>query len=175
MTKICLETTDTSPNPTELSEKWKSFTAIRLSEKFALTNDTNASADADANLTTLPGYKTTLTELQSLLVPLSKGPRYSWTEDLKKVITVAANLAVTMGNQRCRLALLVPVIGDLEQGGKSDVGLVGKLVNFDEPDDGVRGSVAFVVVPGLRRWGDGFGMNLGEWVDLEGAHVRTVE
>jgi hypothetical protein len=117
----CLETASAPLTPTELSEKWKSFTAIRLSEKFTPGKITNPAI--------LPGCKDIHSELQRLLVPLSKGPDFPGSRTLKNVFAAAAGLAIIMGRQRSRLALLVLGIRGLEEEGKgAGVGVMMSLM-----------------------------------------------
>jgi hypothetical protein len=147
------ERRDYCPPPSELCEKWKSLTAIRLNERFG----------SEAS-----GCKKARGELGKLLGFLCKGPKNERTQDLTNVLDSATKLAVTMGQQRCRLELVFPETVDSIGAG----GYEGKVLNFDDTDDPVEGELVFVVVPGLRKWGNGFGNILSEYEDLEGVQVK---
>ncbi|KAI9764516.1 MAG: hypothetical protein M1839_005886 [Geoglossum umbratile] len=147
------ERRDYCPPPSELCEKWKSLTAIQLDD--SVGNEAS-------------GYRKTRGELGKLLGSLCKGPKNERTQHLTNVLDSATKLAVTMGQQRCRLELVFPeTVGSIRAGAYQ-----GKILNFDDTDDPVEGELVLVVVPGLRKWGDGFGNNLSEYEDLEGVQVK---
>jgi hypothetical protein len=147
----------------ELSEKWKSLTGTRLHEKYG---------------TTAPGSdEVKRSVLEKLVDPLSAGnlgkaysPQSGWGRNLELVVDCAANLAMIMSKQRSRIELYVPEVSLLDG---TNVHALGKIVDIEEEDGApIQGKIDFVVIPGLRRWGDGLGTNLDRHVDLEAARVK---
>jgi hypothetical protein len=99
-----------------------------------------------------------------------------WGQKLNDLLYCAAKLATDMAKQRSRLDLYVPKVTVLqrEQRSNGNVHILGKIADIEDGDD-INGQIAFVVIPGLRRWGDGLGTNLNRHIDLEAAQVRCIK
>jgi hypothetical protein len=119
--------------------------------------------------------------LDTLADPISAGdlkveysPRSGWGRNLNDVLRCAADLAIIMSKQRSRLELYVPDITVLQN--TRNVHVLGKIFDIEEDIEcSSRVDIGFVVIPGLRRWGDGLGTNLNHHVDLEAARVKCLE
>ena len=99
-----------------------------------------------------------------------------WGRKLNDLLGCAGKLATDMAKQRSRFELYVPEVAVLqnEQNLNGNVHILGRIADIEDGDN-INGQIAFVVVPGLRRWGDGLGMNLHCHMDLEAAQVRCIE
>lgn len=51
----------------------------------------------------------------------------------------------------------------------------GKTEDYDEgSEEPLTGDAVLIVMPCLRKWGDGFGAKLSSFVDMEAAQVKCV-
>ena len=148
------------PPRDELCEKWKSLTAIRLYDK---------------NIDQKAGMKVVRQAVEKILRPLtteaSDSPSFEWSRDLDTVLDSAERLASLMAQQRSRLELYIP---NLSPAKLKEEGIIDRLLDFDDPDGALGGQPVLVVVPALRRYGDGFGNKLDQEVDLEAAQVKCL-
>ncbi|KAH0564765.1 hypothetical protein GP486_001848 [Trichoglossum hirsutum] len=144
---------DSCPPPSQASERWKSLTGFRLHEKFGKE---------------VPGCRHAGVVLQRLLVPLCGHAINDLKEGLDGVLGVTARLATVMCQQRSRLELFIPEISE-------DGCPEGKAQDFDSEGPVEDGTALFVVVPCLRKWGNGFGANLEQCEDLEAAQVKCTD
>src|SRR5438034_3522818 len=126
------------PDKTELSEKWKSISAIRLEEKYR-----NEAAGC---------VKAARVLVDKLAGPLSANTlKYSaesaWGEKLNDVVNRAAELAFAMAKQRSRFDLYVPDIADLqrEENSNGNVYVWGKIVDIEDGCE-INGRIAYVVI-----------------------------
>lgn len=99
-----------------------------------------------------------------------------WGKKLNDVLDYASRLATDMAKQRSRFEFYVPDIGKLQeqQNSGENIHIWGEVAEIADRYE-FDGQITYVVVPGLRRWGDGLGLNLNRYVDLEAAQVRCIE
>jgi hypothetical protein len=76
------------------------------------------------------------------------------------IIVEAFSLARRMSQQRCRMQIVFPNIGDSFVVGQPD------LVSTYESEDVQTGTVALIVNPGLAKWGDSQGKMLDQRLDI---------
>jgi hypothetical protein len=144
---------DLYPYPSETSEQWRVITVKAL--------DTLRS---DVTTETRRG-------LEQRLKPIGYQPEQH-EEDINYIITSAQKLAKTLSIQKARLRLFVPEVGER---------FSAKVYNYKlesankHGEDLESGEVSFVVVPGLRKWGDGDGRSLETFNDQIAAKVLITE
>jgi exonuclease VII small subunit len=153
------------PTPCELAERWKCTTAERLVELVG----------SEASLEELPenvhpeiveSMKRLRSDLykviESTFVTLS--PTTDFLQ-LHAIVDKAIKLALQMSLQRSRIQIVWPNVGDpfLSRETRS-------LKNITD-EDVEEGTVAFIINPGLAKWGDAHGKNLHKRLDLVPSRV----
>jgi hypothetical protein len=110
--------------------------------------------------------------LEELLGPIGYQPEQH-KDELNYIITSAQKLAKTLSTQKARLRVFLPEIG-MRYSTKEvyDYKLEPANRHGDELESG---DVLFVVVPGLRKWGDGNGRSLDTVEDGIAAKVLISE
>ncbi|KAF2493541.1 hypothetical protein BU16DRAFT_82816 [Lophium mytilinum] len=153
------------PAPSPLCEKWRYVTIEQLKSKALGSEGISIdpiiqTSHQDAKL----GIEKLLTDHLSRIAPALKSLK------IQKIIKKAWELAVEMGAQRCRLQLVSPGLGEEYVSGESS-----NLMGISGCENVIKGRVAFIVNPGLRKWGDGHGANLQHYFDLKPALVYVEE
>lgn len=149
------------PPPHEGQERWKSMTAIQLHER--------TYRDPEKR-------KTLLDEMQKrildILQPLSNSKRgtTAWQIYLSKIVATAAELASTMAQQRCRIELFRSNVTSLRE---DDVSSLREMKSIADIGGSPLARPLFLVTPGLRKWGNGWGQNLEESTVLYPAQLAT--
>ena len=151
------------PLPSEMGERWKSLTATHLANMHG--EDERQSREVLSK-----ACKALLVMLEPLSEP-SEGTG-AWIGLATKVIKAAAKLADNMARQRCRLEFFCPLISQLR---KEDLASLQRRKDIADVRSEFVGIPLFVVVPGLRKLGDGWAQNLEEASLLVPAHVASEE
>jgi hypothetical protein len=144
-----------------MSEQWRVITAKSLD---ALCHK-NPNRSHDAAIWTKQ-------YLEQMLERIGHHPEQH-EDELNYIIASVQKLAKTLSTQKARLRLFVPAIGERYS--------TKKVYNYKlEPanrhgDELESGNVLFVVVPGLRKWGDGNGHSLETFKDGIAAKVLISE
>jgi hypothetical protein len=120
--------------------------------------------------------KALLDEMQkrilNILQPLSNPKKgvAGWQTNLLKIVEIAAELASTMAQQRCRIELFRPNVTSLRE---EDVSSLRQLKSITDVGGSPLARPLFLVTPGLRKWGNGWGQNLEESTVLYPAQLAT--
>ena len=156
-------TKDNIPLPSEMGERWKSLTATHLANM--LGEDKRQERDV---------LSKACKSLLAMLEPLSKPSKGTdaWIGLTSKVITAAATLTDNMARQRCRLEFFCPLISELR---KEDLASLQRRQDIADVRNESVGVPMFLVVPGLRKLGDGWAQNLEEASLLVAAHLASKE
>ena len=94
-------------------------------------------------------------EIYRLFKNIVKDPKLAESQS-KSIVAKAVDIAIKYGEQRCRLQVIVPSIGDVYERGKTQ----GYDLD-DECDDSIKvGEVCCVTVPAVKKTGDGHGGRL---------------
>ncbi|KAF8249041.1 hypothetical protein K440DRAFT_678009 [Wilcoxina mikolae CBS 423.85] len=153
---------DFYPTPTEMSEQWRVTTANALM----------ALCTKKPQPTTQAVAMDVLHSLESKLKQIGY-EKQQHKEDLKYIIKSARMLARTLSTQKARLRLFLPVVGEhFSKRGDCSHKLEPANRFGDELESG---EVLFVVMPGLRKWGDGNGHALETVSDMIAARVLISE
>jgi hypothetical protein len=91
-------------------------------------------------------------------------------ERLKPVIQKAFTLAVDIFSQRCRFQVMWPQLDE-----EYFLGVTTGLVSIPDSEEVQEGRVAFIVNPGLTKWGDAHGKCLDQRLDIVPALVFVEE
>jgi hypothetical protein len=157
---ILLDNTKSNIYPplSELAEQWRNTTILRLLEKHP------AEVPIVGAVT-----QRLISRIHTILK--NEGPLSAASvASLKGIVQCACELSTMLGRQRCRLALFIP-------DGKIRYDHANNTEKLEPIGDSEIqfGEVAFAVVPGLRKWGNGYGKNLEVMDDIVGARVRVVQ
>jgi hypothetical protein len=142
------------PTPSGPAERWRCVTVEHLMQHSGKGAVTHGS----------PGTATRLSESISnkrdevhkyLFGTMGRVSPTSDFSQLSEVINKAFSLALEMSLQRCRLQVVPPLIGDAYSQGQTC-----HMTSIDEDGELEEGTVAFIVQPGLMKWGDGHGKKL---------------
>jgi hypothetical protein len=152
---------DEWPVPSELAERWRYTTAERL-VNFASSEDIVSGTTQNGN----EALAKSMAELRnnfcksikSTFEALSPNTDFS---PLNAIINKAVSLGLQMSLQRSRVQIVWPTIGE-----RFAVGETPHLKSILESEEVEDGSVAFIVNPGLTKWGDAHGKNLKHRYDL---------
>ncbi|KAH4054948.1 hypothetical protein HBI38_104890 [Parastagonospora nodorum] len=157
------------PAPSAPCESWRCLTMQRLVDDVgedAIKNGHSATMHRDSE-----GLESAVIEGRSKVANIiGEGlMQISSTADFSRIsfiIDKAYSLALQMSLQRCRLQITFPAVG-------SDF-IEAEMFPVTDPDgDEVNtGSVAFIVQPGLTKWGDAHGRNFDERYDIVPALVQ---
>ena len=94
-------------------------------------------------------------EIYRLFKNIVKDPKLADSQS-KSIVAKAVDIAISYGEQRCRLQVIVPSIGDVYERGMTR----GYDLD-DECDDNINlGEVCCVSVPAVKKTGDGHGGRL---------------
>jgi hypothetical protein len=149
------------PAPSEASEQWRVVTVNALNE----LSERDSSACTDI----MVGVGSSLVEK---LVPIGFQIEKHWKE-LAAIIYSAQELAKTLSTQKARLRLFLPELGECFSKKKVYKHQLDPANRHGE--DMESGEVLFVVAPGLRKWGDGFGRCLEIFNDIIASRVLIAE
>jgi hypothetical protein len=150
------------PIPCELSERWKYTTIESLLDIFgkeAIINgipNGGASSSVRESMTNLrEGIQASI---ESTFTSLS--PKTDFYQ-LQPIINKSISLALQMSLQRCRVQIVWPAIGEAYVLGETI-----HLSSISDSEDVEEGNVAFIVNPGLAKWGDAYGKKLEQRLDI---------
>ncbi|KAF2849833.1 hypothetical protein T440DRAFT_532756 [Plenodomus tracheiphilus IPT5] len=148
------------PAPSSLCEQWRCTTAKKLRELGSnhVNPDQNGEpwAKRARHLDSLPSENLALT-LDTHLMRVAVG---SNIEQLRNIADKAFALASQMSHQRNRLQLTYPEAGAMFQANEMSA------VPDRDSENGDAGLVAFVVNPGLTKWGNARGEDLEQRFDI---------
>ena len=82
----------------------------------------------------------------------------------------AAELASTMAQQRCRIEFFRPNVTSLRE---EDVSFLREMKSIADIGGSPLARPLFLVTPGLRKWGNGWGQNLEESTVMYPAQLAT--
>lgn len=99
---------------------------------------------------------------QTLCMTLSLVSSQNQQSELWRIVKNAVDLAVHMGEQRCRLQLFSPNINEAVLANSETY----ENVNLGSSPGSTKRIVKLVVSPGLRKTGDGEGKSLDKTLDL---------
>ncbi|KAF2642544.1 hypothetical protein P280DRAFT_548005 [Massarina eburnea CBS 473.64] len=152
------------PIPTDIAERWRYTTLERLLELTGVDMITNGPSE-DHNLArSMHSVRYNIHDVvESTFLRLSPNTDYS---KLKVIVDKAMGLALQMFLERSRVQIVWPALGD-----PFVVGETPHLASTHESEDVEEGYVAFIVNPGLAKWGDAHGKNLETRLDIVPAQV----
>lgn len=149
------------PAPSELGERWR-YTSVeqllRLVGNKVPTEGKSEGLEPTIEHSVLSVRDTIRSAIETIFGPLSPTTDFS---QLVGITNKAMTLMLHMSLQRSRIQVVFPDIGDICIQGKTP-----HLNNFAESEDVQEGTVAFIVNPGLAKWGNAHGKNLGQRLDL---------
>ncbi|KAI4924199.1 uncharacterized protein J4E92_007280 [Alternaria infectoria] len=148
------------PSPSVVCENWRRSTAecLRESANAVVRNDDTLEPTSKRIKTArIDASKELASEWESFLKQMFPGSNSS---QVHSIVDKAFALAVQMSLQRCRLQITYPSTGCMFAEGEMT------SVPDREGDDFNDGVVAFVVNPGLTKWGDARGEKLDERYDI---------
>jgi hypothetical protein len=161
------------PTPTAASETWRYMTVerlVRIADRGTITRGHLVQPLSPLRASVLDARSLVSCIIDRNVTELSPGTKI---RGISSIVDKAFTLSLDMALQRSRLQIVYPAIGDkFCQGAmcpRSDP-------NIEDIEDGI---VAFVVNPGLKKWGDGYCKNLDQnyhivpsLVQLETAKVK---
>jgi len=148
------------PSPSVVCENWRRNTAEHLRESANTVvrhNDTLEPTPKRTKTARIDASKEFANEWESFLEGMFPGSDFA---QVHNIVDKAFALAVQMSLQRCRLQITYPSTGCMFVEGEMT------SVPDREGDDIDAGVVAFVVNPGLTKWGDARGEKLDERHDI---------
>ncbi|OCL15189.1 hypothetical protein AOQ84DRAFT_225441 [Glonium stellatum] len=159
------------PPPSPLCEKWRYVTAEQLQNRMTGEGSADHEGEKSGNQKTDDWVEASHQEarldieraLMDALLPVA--PSIKVTK-IEKITRKACELAVQLGLQRCRLQIVAPEL-EQEYIAKKTTNVMG----ISGCENIKTGHVAFIVNPGLRKWGDGHGGHLDQSFDLVPALV----
>ncbi|KAF1969592.1 hypothetical protein BU23DRAFT_394040, partial [Bimuria novae-zelandiae CBS 107.79] len=142
------------PTPCDVAERWRCVTVEHLVEcsgKEVIMQGLTTGPDPfrDGILALRQDVSEHIFETLSKISPSTD------FSQLPVIINKAYSLAIDMNTQRCRLQVVFPDIGHAYSQGQP-----WYLKSILEEEELEEGGVAFIVHPGLVKWGDGHGKNL---------------
>ncbi|KAJ4295216.1 hypothetical protein N0V90_007227 [Kalmusia sp. IMI 367209] len=159
-----------SPIPTELAERWRYTTVERLVEMSGnevITDGLVGDNEIDMQESILQARKDTIDHILATLQTLSPGVPLMQIPD---IIDKAFSLALQMALRRCRVQIVIPKIGE-----QYVLGETSHLRSVLDNEDIEEGNVAFIVKPGLAKWGDAHGKKLDQRCEIVPAEVFVTE
>jgi hypothetical protein len=153
------------PVPSELVERWRYTTVEHFVGVMGTENIISPPEGVNGGIEEdLRGLRYTVRQIITHgFAPLSPTTDFS---RLDAITDKAVALSLQMNLQRSRYQIVWPLIGDIFQLGKTL-----NLRSIEESEDVEEGSVAFIVNPGLTKWGDAHGKNLETRLDIAPALV----
>jgi len=134
------------------TEKWRATTFEMLARLLSANNPMiKESRDQNAN-----------NVFQTLCMTLSLVSSQNQQSELWRIVRSAVDLAVDMGEQRCRLQLFSPGINEAVLANSETY----ENVNLGSSTGSTKGTVKLVVSPGLKKTGDGEGKSFDKTLDL---------
>ncbi|KAF2243610.1 hypothetical protein BU26DRAFT_402709, partial [Trematosphaeria pertusa] len=149
------------PTPSEEAERWKYTTVEQLTEmvdRDVITRGAVTHAHQGLENSIMSARLVTRNAIEGNLARLSPGKDFSHVEG---IVNKAFGLALQMALQRSRLQIVYPEIGDVYALGETPA-----LTIIHESEGVEKGRVAFIVNPGLAKWGDAHGRHLEQRLDL---------
>ncbi|KAF2690233.1 hypothetical protein K458DRAFT_249113, partial [Lentithecium fluviatile CBS 122367] len=149
------------PVPSELAERWRYTTAQQLVDvvgREAIAQGITQNEIKDMRNSMLDLRRDACKVVESVFGSLSPNTDFS---TMTGIVNKAVQLAQQMSLQRSRIQVFWPYIGE-----KFAVGDTPHLKSIPESEDIEEGYVAFIVNPGLTKWGDSHGKNLDKRQDL---------
>jgi hypothetical protein len=139
------------PTPTTLCETWRYTTMERMLSLVhidVITNGMIKGTDLIVEPSILGVRETVRNKIGTALAKISVSPDMT---QVQNIIDKAFSVALQMSLQRYRLQITWPRVGDIFCDGE-----MSAMPNLDDGDDN-KGTVAFIVNPGLTKWGDTHG------------------
>ncbi|KAH7396594.1 hypothetical protein DE146DRAFT_736696 [Phaeosphaeria sp. MPI-PUGE-AT-0046c] len=154
------------PRPTALSEAWRCTTQERmmgLVDREVIASGEPKGKNEQLEPSILQVRKKVKDEIQAGFAALSASPNLA---QVQSIIDRSFTLAMKMSIQRYRLQVTYPAVGAVFN--------KEEMVAILQADDGdiVEGTVAFVVNPGLTKWGDTHGEHFDQRYDIVPALVQ---
>ena len=158
------------PEPTELCEAWRCTTVESMLER--VSRDVIARGEEKENLNQLEVgvrelRKETLNFIGSRLSNISSTPAEA--SQVQDIVDKAFQFALQMSLQRVRLQITYPKVGE-----KFNEDTMSCVSDPDDKDAGNE-AVAFIVNPGLTKWGDTHGKNFDQRYDIVPSLVHVAE
>lgn len=155
-----------NPTPSDLAERWRFTTVEQLIKMSGTKVITEGYANGEAR-----GFKEGVLQARNstesdILIPLQTVMPSLKSDQVSVIIDRAFSLALKMVVRRCRVDITIPQIGEQYVSGETSH-LRSVLDNEEEEE----GTVAFIIKPGLAKWGDAQGKKLEQRLDIVSAEV----
>lgn len=156
------------PTPTALCETWRYTTTEQLTGQADLVGAAAGKSKPDMEYKHLEmSMLATRSNVKHIIAEYVA--RISATTDsavIGSIVDKAFALALRMSSQRFRLQITYPSVGMMFHR--------DSMCTLPDPDgeDSEEGTVAFVVHPGLTKWGDAYGKNLDQRFDIVSSLVQ---
>lgn len=159
------------PSPSPLCEKWRYVTIEQLQSKVVgeqpTSHEWEESDNQEIDVVVDSSHQNAKIHIEQALIdaliPVAPGIKPA---KIQKIVRKACELAVQLGLQRCRLQIIAPKL-DQEYIARKTTDMMG----ISGCENIKTGRVAFIVNPGLRKWGDGHGGHLDQSLNLVPALV----
>jgi hypothetical protein len=154
------------PVPSALCETWRRATMEQMMlivDRDAITKGEPKTKHQILEASVLKARDVTMKEIHAGLINISVS---SSVPEMRNIIDKSFTLAMKMSLQRCRLQVAYPKPGDTFD--------AQRMTSMSDADGGEvnEGKVAFVVNPGLVKWGDAHGQHLDCRYDIVPALVQ---
>ncbi|PVI00349.1 hypothetical protein DM02DRAFT_487562, partial [Periconia macrospinosa] len=148
------------PIPSQRAENFRYTTIEQIIERVDMDVLTEGMEKDNPSYLEQSIMQTRIQLLDDIVLPLlNVSPDTDFTK-IYSILNKAFALSLKMGLQRCRVQIVHPEIGVAYTSGQPD------LSSIPESEDLESGNVAFIVNPGIAKWGDAEGKMLDQRLDI---------
>jgi hypothetical protein len=148
------------PTPSCLSGKWRCATVKQMIGRIGrdiITKGLASNVPHKLQASILEVRNLVTTKIQAGLVNISASPDHT---QIQNIIDKAFSLVLLMSLQPYRLQITYPKAGDMFNTEEM------KAMHGPDGDENDKGAIAFIVIPGLTKWGDTHGAHFDHRYDI---------